>query len=71
MIPDKIYFGFDEETHLESYCLEKKGKCQSEYIRKDAVLELLQNRNKEIDGEPKAIFRSFELQEVYRRIKEL
>ena len=41
MLPNKIYAGFDENTHLESYCTEKKGKCQTEYIRKDALLEWL------------------------------
>lgn len=38
--PKKIYFGFNEQTHLESYCLEKKRDCQIEYIRKDIVEEL-------------------------------
>ena len=42
--PDKIYFGFCEATHLESYCLEKKGECQTEYIRKDALLKWLKAR---------------------------
>lgn len=41
MLPNKIYAGFDENTHLESYCTEKKGKCQTEYIRKDALLDWL------------------------------
>lgn len=52
MIPDKIYFGFDEETHLESYCLEKKGKCQSEYIRKDALLEWAKEQIKAMEDFP-------------------
>lgn len=38
-LPDRIYAGFDDETHLESYCLEKKGICQTEFIRKDLVVE--------------------------------
>ena len=42
MLSNKIYAGFDENTHLESYCTEKKGKCQTEYIRKDALLDYLQ-----------------------------
>jgi len=42
MKPDKIYFGFCEATHLESYCLEKKGECQTEYIRKNALVEWLE-----------------------------
>lgn len=42
-----------------------------EYIRKDTILELLQNRNKEIYGTSKAFFRSQELQEIYWRINEL
>ena len=46
MKPDKIYFGFCEATHLESYCLEKKGECQTEYIRKDALLEWLEYTKK-------------------------
>lgn len=37
MLPNKIYAGFDENTHLESYCTEKKGKCQTEYVRKDLL----------------------------------
>ena len=41
MLPNKIYAGFDKNTHLESYCLEKKGRCQTEYIRKDALLDWL------------------------------
>lgn len=41
MLPNKIYAGFDKNTHLESYCTEKKGKCQTEYIRKDALLDWL------------------------------
>lgn len=42
-VPDKIYAGFDKNTHLESYCTEKKGKCQTEYIRKDALLDWLKD----------------------------
>ena len=42
MKPDKLYFGFCEATHLESYCLEKKGECQTEYLRKDALIAILQ-----------------------------
>lgn len=41
MKPDKIYFGFCEATHLESYCLEKKGECQTEYLRKDMVIDAI------------------------------
>ena len=41
MLPNKIYAGFDENTHLESYCTEKKGKCQTEYIRKDLVEHII------------------------------
>lgn len=44
MKPDKIYFGFCEATHLESYCLEKKGECQTEYLRKDALLKWLDGK---------------------------
>ena len=43
-VPDKIYAGFDGNTHLESYCLEKKGKCTTEYIRKDALMEWLDGK---------------------------
>ena len=41
MLPNKIYAGFDKNTHLESYCTEKKGKCQTEYIRKDLVEHII------------------------------
>lgn len=73
--PDKIYLAA-VEPQLNGYAGLAWTDAEDiiepiEYIRKDAVLELLQKRNKEIEGEPKAIFRSFELQEVYRRIKEL
>ena len=44
MLPNKIYAGFDENTHLESYCTEKKGKCQTEYIRKDALVKWFTER---------------------------
>ena len=47
--PDKIYAGFNENTHLESYCLEKKGECQTEYLRKDTLLEWLNKRIKSMD----------------------
>lgn len=39
--PDRIYAGFNEDTHLESYCLEKKGICQTEYIRKDIIVDAI------------------------------
>ena len=76
--PDKIYIPLYPNHSLDGYHLaddymyEPQQNCDNvEYIRKDAVLELLQNRNKEIKGEPKAIFRSFELQVLYRRISAL
>lgn len=37
--PDRIYAGFNKNTHLESYCLEKKGECQTEYLRKDMIVD--------------------------------
>ena len=40
-MPNKMYMGFDENTHLESYCLEKKRGCDKEYISKDLLLEWL------------------------------
>ena len=40
-VPDRIYAGFNENTHLESYCLEKKGICQTEYICKDMVVDAI------------------------------
>lgn len=40
-LPDRIYAGFNDETHLESYCLEKKGICQTEFIRKDLVVDAI------------------------------
>lgn len=39
--PDRIYVGFDGNTHLESYCLEKKGECKTEYIRKELVVDAI------------------------------
>ena len=39
--PDRIYAGFNKNTHLESYCLEKKGECQTEYLRKDMVVDAI------------------------------
>ena len=40
-VPDRIYAGFNGNTHLESYCLEKKGECQTEYLRKDMVVDAI------------------------------
>lgn len=45
--PDRIYAGFNKDTHLESYCLEKKGICQTEYIRKDYLLEFVNKKLQE------------------------
>ena len=49
--PDKIYFGYDENTHLESYCLEKKGKTTVEYIRKDTLMEWIKEKIEENVGQ--------------------
>ena len=40
-VPDRIYAGFNKNTYLESYCLEKKGICQTEYIHKDMVVDAI------------------------------
>lgn len=71
--PDKIYVAsYNGEAFSHSWTIEPLGDTTAtEYIRKDAVLELLQNRNKEINGTSKTLFRSQELQEIYWRIKEL
>ena len=75
--PDKIYLNIPKQelkAPLDSTTWDTKelDDCINvEYIRKDAVLELLQNRNKEIRGAAQCAFRSFELQEIYWRINEL
>ena len=69
MVPDKIYISPNIENR--TWLIGKADTASIEYIRKDAVLELLQNRNKEINGTSKALFRSQELQEIYWRINEL
>lgn len=37
--PDKLYYGFNEQAHLEAYCLQKTKLCQIEYTRTDAFIE--------------------------------
>ena len=75
--PDKIYLNIPKqelEAPLDSTTWDTKefDNCINvEYIRKDTILELLQNRNKEINGTSKAFFRSQELQEIYWRINEI
>ena len=73
--PDKIYIYTanvgDNHYSISSTDNPVDKKYEVEYIRKDAILELLQNRNKEINGTSKAFFRSQELQEIYWRISEL
>lgn len=69
--PDKIYVAISKFMCPGLASCSKLKDDMTEYIRKDAILELLQNRNKEINGTSKALFRSQELQEIYWRINEL
>lgn len=52
--PRKIYFGFDENTHLESYCLKKKGNATIEFINKDMLLEWAEGSKKIVDSKMRA-----------------
>lgn len=69
--PDKIYVAISKFMCPGLASCSKLKDDMTEYIRKDAVLELLQKRNKEIRGAAHCAFRSYELQEVYWRINEL
>ena len=37
--PEKLYYGFNEQAHLEAYCPQKTKLCQIEYIRTDTFIE--------------------------------
>ena len=39
--PDRIYAGFNKNTYLASYCVEKNDKCKTEYLRKDMVIDAI------------------------------
>ena len=69
--PDKIFLPGDTDWPSAAILTLGNQPGDVEYIRKDAVLELLQNRNEEIREAAHCAFRSFELQEIYRRINEL
>lgn len=73
--PDKIYIAETPNKLIEIWSDEpiepKPYITEHEYIRKDALLKWLVQRNKEINGETKALWRSLEIKELYDKIDSL
>lgn len=60
MTPERIYFGFNEETHLESYCLEKKLYCPNEYINAKKMEEWIRTAYGKVSMNPFDCSEAFE-----------